>query len=194
MSLFGKIFKGIGKVVKGVTKVAKPLAGIASVAMPGVGGIGMAVRAATGIAGAVGAATLSKHTTPTMRKPSILNYPTMIGNSILPALPSIGGTIARTAVKSVPSLIGGAAIGAGAAAVTAFTDAKGKGYAIDDRGRCRRLNACGEMVPVPRRINPLNGKAARRAIRRIKGARKMLQSIERQLPKQRSHACKSRKR
>lgn len=37
-----------------------------------------------------------------------------------------------------------------------------------------------------RRMNPLNGKAASRAIRRIKGARKMLQKIERQLPKQKA--------
>ena len=34
-----------------------------------------------------------------------------------------------------------------------------------------------------RRMNPLNGRSAMRAIRRIKGARKMLQKIERQLPK-----------
>lgn len=34
-----------------------------------------------------------------------------------------------------------------------------------------------------RHMNPLNASAARRAIRRIKGARKMLQSIERSLPK-----------
>jgi hypothetical protein len=32
----------------------------------------------------------------------------------------------------------------------------------------------------------MNMRAARRAIRRIKGARKMLQQIERQLPKQRA--------
>jgi hypothetical protein len=37
-----------------------------------------------------------------------------------------------------------------------------------------------------RRMNPLNGRAATRAIRRIKGARKMLQKIERQLPRTRS--------
>lgn len=36
-----------------------------------------------------------------------------------------------------------------------------------------------------RRMNPLNPRAARRAIRRIKGAMKMLRQIERQLPKQR---------
>jgi len=39
-----------------------------------------------------------------------------------------------------------------------------------------------------RRMNPLNGKAANRAIRRIKGARKMLQKIERQLPRAKARA------
>lgn len=38
-----------------------------------------------------------------------------------------------------------------------------------------------------RRMNVMNHRAAMRAIRRIKGARKMLQKIERQLPKQRTH-------
>jgi len=39
-----------------------------------------------------------------------------------------------------------------------------------------------------RRMNPMNQRAARRAIRRVKAVRKMLQSIERQLPKQRVHS------
>lgn len=50
--------------------------------------------------------------------------------------------------------------------------------AKDGSGRCVRN----------RRMNVMNPRAARRAIRRIKGARKMLQSIERQLPKQRSRS------
>lgn len=37
-----------------------------------------------------------------------------------------------------------------------------------------------------RRMNPANPKAARRAIRRIKATRKLLQDIERQLPKQKT--------
>lgn len=45
-----------------------------------------------------------------------------------------------------------------------------------------------------RHMNPLNGAAARRAIRRIKGARKMLQSIERQLPKRPCKCGPTRKR
>jgi len=50
--------------------------------------------------------------------------------------------------------------------------------AKDGTGRCVRN----------RRMNVLNHKAAMRAIRRIKGARKMLMKIERQLPRQRSRA------
>jgi hypothetical protein len=38
-----------------------------------------------------------------------------------------------------------------------------------------------------RRMNPMNVRAARRAIRRIRGARKILQRIERSLPKARTH-------
>lgn len=48
--------------------------------------------------------------------------------------------------------------------------------AKDGSGRCVRN----------RRMNVMNQRAAMRAIRRIKGARKMLMKIERQLPKQRS--------
>lgn len=44
----------------------------------------------------------------------------------------------------------------------------------------------GDQKRKYRRMNYGNMKAARRAIRRIKGARKMLQEIERQLPKQRT--------
>jgi hypothetical protein len=54
------------------------------------------------------------------------------------------------------------------------------------------LKANGHPYKRYRSMNPLNGRAARRAIRRIKGARKMLQQIERQLPKQRSHTTRSR--
>jgi hypothetical protein len=49
------------------------------------------------------------------------------------------------------------------------------------------LKANGHPYKKYRSMNPLNGRAARRAIRRIKGARKMLMQIERQLPKARTH-------
>jgi hypothetical protein len=54
-------------------------------------------------------------------------------------------------------------------------------------GRVYRVsNRTGKIIR-PRQMNPLNGRAARRAIRRIKGARRMLQAIERALPKARTH-------
>ena len=61
-------------------------------------------------------------------------------------------------------------------------------------GRVYRVsNKTGKIIR-PRRMNPLNGHAARRAIRRIKGARKMLQAIERSLPKARTHRAPARGR
>lgn len=60
-------------------------------------------------------------------------------------------------------------------------------------GRVYRVsNRTGKIIK-PRQMNYLNGRAARRAIRRVKGARKMLQQIERSLPKARSHRPTVRK-
>lgn len=55
------------------------------------------------------------------------------------------------------------------------------------KGTLRRVTKNG--VPYkPPHMNPMNPRAARRAIRRIRGARKLLQRIERSLPKARSRA------
>jgi hypothetical protein len=51
------------------------------------------------------------------------------------------------------------------------------------KGTPRRVRRDGMPYAVPR-MNPMNANAARRAIRRIRGARKLLQRIERSLPKQ----------
>lgn len=61
------------------------------------------------------------------------------------------------------------------------------------RGAPRRIRRDGMPYAVPR-MNPMNPRAARRAIRRIRGARKLLQRIERSLPKARSHAPRARAR
>lgn len=58
------------------------------------------------------------------------------------------------------------------------------GFHLDKRTRSRCVRN--------RRMNPLNGRAATRAIRRIKGARKMLQKIERQLPRAKSRTAPRR--
>ena len=49
-------------------------------------------------------------------------------------------------------------------------------------GTLRRIRKNGMPYAIPR-MNPMNPRAARRAIRRIRGARKLLQRIERSLPK-----------
>lgn len=54
------------------------------------------------------------------------------------------------------------------------------GFHLDKRTRSKCVRN--------RRMNPLNGRAASRAIRRIKGARKMLQKIERGLPRAKARA------
>lgn len=54
------------------------------------------------------------------------------------------------------------------------------------RGTPRRIRRDGQPYAVPR-MNPMNPRAARRAIRRVRGARRLLQRIERSLPKQTVH-------
>jgi hypothetical protein len=60
------------------------------------------------------------------------------------------------------------------------------------KGTLRRVTKNG--VPYkPPHMNPMNPRAARRAIRRIRGARKLLQRIERSLPKARTHRAPVRR-
>lgn len=84
-------------------------------------------------------------------------------------LPRITGRIPTSLAAGGPGVRIGGLMGA-VACPPGFHPAK------DGSGRCVRN----------RRMNVLNHKAAMRAIRRIKGARKMLQRIERSLPKQRT--------
>jgi hypothetical protein len=60
------------------------------------------------------------------------------------------------------------------------------GY-VDSRGRPVRIRKDGKPYKRPS-MNVLNGKAANRAIRRITGARHMLQAIERQMPHRKAAA------
>ena len=86
----------------------------------------------------------------------------------LPSLPGVGApgftrALPRDPITGMPLTPGGVGC------------PQGFHFAKDGSGRCVRN----------RRMNVMNPRAARRAIRRIKGARKMLMSIERQLPRQR---------
>lgn len=61
------------------------------------------------------------------------------------------------------------------------------------KGTPRKRTAAGRPYRRPR-MNPMNVRAARRAIRRIRSARKLLQRIERSLPKTRTHTRPTRRR
>lgn len=73
------------------------------------------------------------------------------------------------------------------------------GYEVGGRsctkkdGSPRRMKANGQCWKRPS-MNVGNARAARRAITRIKGVRKMLQSIEREMPKQRAATSSKGKR
>jgi len=92
-----------------------------------------------------------------------------VGNSILPGVGSVvpsvvnavgsilGGTVGRTVATGAATV--GTALGVGQAISTVFGSPKKR-----------------------RRMNPLNVRAARRAIRRVKAVRKITNDIEKQLP------------
>ena len=128
--------------------------------------------------------------------------------AILGAAGGLSGQSAAHGISSLPAMsrlgtIGGAAV-AGRAVVrtagravstmarnypraTKYAKIAGTAaawFVLDEFGN-RISNKTGQVIR-PRRMNVLNGRAAARAIRRVKGARKMLQKIERQLPKARA--------
>lgn len=97
--------------------------------------------------------------TPTFNT-QIQGRPMMLGNSLFPTLPGVSG-------------------GGGATGTWTPTAAASRGsYYMGADGKVHRR----------RRMNPANIKAARRAIRRIRSTRRILQRIERLLPTRTVHA------
>jgi hypothetical protein len=86
----------------------------------------------------------------------------------------------RNAVVPVPGVTG---------AIQRFLPGGQTGYttsrAMTKDGRMRRIRKDGRPWSPPH-MNPMNPRAARRAITRIKGARKLLHRIEASLPKRRA--------
>lgn len=169
MSLLKSIAKGIGKIT-----------GLSSV----VSGVKSAIKGITGGGS---------------KAPAIMNLPTIGGGGINSALTSIKGAVGSlsTIKGGLPALAtgAGAAIG-GAIASGAKKLVTGAG-GLPTIGREVAIGAgltlAGGMLfdqsgqPVgrlkSRRMNPLNAKAARRAIRRVKSVQKMLNSIVKNLPR-----------
>lgn len=145
-----------------------------------------------GLLGAVGT-RLQREITGTPQVP-IKSFPTVAGTAQTP--PIIGGTPQVTTAGVLPG-VGAIARGAGRVLTGRGATIGTAGFALgtmvnggaggcpsgfhpakDGSGRCVRN----------RRMNVANPRAARRAIRRIKGMRKLLQDIEKQLPRKTTRA------
>lgn len=110
-------------------------------------------------------------------------------------LPNQGGAVSipGAGFMTSPPVSGGGGFG-GSGATGSYGTAPMWAYRrlYTKRGTPRRTRHDGQPYAVPR-MNPMNVRAARRAIRRIRGARKLLQRIERSLPKARTHSRSPRR-
>ena len=168
MSIFG----GIKKVFK---KVAGPLVS----AIPGIGPI----------AGPMVSGALDPSYTHTGRKAQ-RDFMNQFGGMGFTAMPGAGGLPAPGSWRP-PMRLPGTAGAAGALGGMAYDFLSGMNLGggvpesktlKDGRVRYARRRADGSLY-YPRRMNPLNPRAARRAIRRIKAVRRITRDIERSLPK-----------
>jgi len=105
-----------------------------------------------------------------------------IGGLGIPVVSGVAGTVGRLAMPTPIAPV--MSVSRGTPATLSVT-----GTGVDQRprpgvrGRVQRLLPGGESGYLPtRHMNAGNAKAARRAIRRITSVRKLLKSIERQLP------------
>lgn len=121
----------------------------------------------------------------------------VVKSPLLSAIPGPVGTLAKLGAV--------AGVGAGAVKVSASkalavipgkglsatTKALGAGVAGSVAGGAL-YDAAGNYLgerPRRRRMNPMNHRAAKRAIRRVKAVRKILMNIEKQLPKAKARSC-----
>ncbi len=192
MSLFSRLAKNLKRGLRRIAPLAAPILGIA---LPGIGGA-IAGTLLGGIGG--GGAT-----------PPIIDRPPLPGGGrVLPAamrfakrptiqLPPVGTRTTQMSIfSSLPAILsGGARVGRAAGRVLTGRTAAAAGAGVlvgqllpdgstgacpsgwhpakDGSGRCVRN----------RRMNFGNARAARRSVRRLKGARKLLQDIEKMMPR-----------
>lgn len=194
MSIFSRLARNLKR---GLRRIAPIVAPILSVALPGFGGV---------LAGFAGSALGGGGATP----PIIDRPPLPGGGFIQPKavrfakrpiiqLPPVGAsrTTQMSIFSSLPAILsGGARVGRAAGRVLTGRTAAAAGAGVlagqllapdgstgacpsgfhlakDGSGRCVRN----------RRMNFGNARAARRSVRRLKGARKLLQDIERMMPR-----------
>jgi hypothetical protein len=193
MSIFSRLFRNVKRGLRKIAPLAAPILGIA---LPGIGGaIGGALLGGIGGGG---------------RTPPIVQRPPLPGGGFVqPAavrraaarpiiqLPPVGTPVTSMSIfSSLPAILsGGARVGRAAGRVLTGRTAAAAGAGVlvgqllpdgsagacpsgfhmakDGSGRCVRN----------RRMNFGNARAARRSVRRLKGARKLLQDIEKMMPR-----------
>jgi hypothetical protein len=179
VSLFGSI----GNVLK---KVGRTAVGFAT------GGVGGAVAAAIG----PGNPAKTKNLNPklsaqreAMRGGQIVGAPAVVPNVAQYSASPIArlASTALAPMPTIPALVAPGGGYSGGGATGSWTPAAGTPMwayrrLYTKKGTPRRTRRDGMPYAVPR-MNPMNVRAARRAVRRIRGARKLLQRIERTLPK-----------
>ena len=203
MSIFSRLAKNIKRGLRSIAPLAAPILGIA---LPGIGGaIGSALLG--GIGGGA-------------RTPPILDRPPLPGGGrVLPAaqrfakrptiqLPPLGQTrtTQMSIFSSLPAIIsGGARVGAAAGRVLTGRVATGAAIGVaaaqlisvdPATGRCPSgwhpaKDGSGRCVR-NRKMNFGNARAARRSVRRLKGARKLLQDIEKMMPRRPAPRARAR--
>jgi len=158
------------------------------------GGVMGAIAGASGAGGrnAGKAAALARVALPSTGTFSATPFVRLASDTDLATLPQIGNAMARgmgiwptqglmnkfAGTQGMPG--GGGASGSYAPGAQQMYGAR---RLFTKKGTPRRIKANGMPYAVPR-MNPMNYRAARRAVTRIRGARKLLQRIERSLPRQ----------
>lgn len=180
------IFSNIGKFIRrAIPKEVGSIAQIASLIPGPIGAIGRVVGAISTTRDVAGAFERGLQL-PTINNSSSAWTPANIGasNMTLVGLPGVINTVGAV-VRSLPGV--GRVIGGAVGRVARSPAARRLGTAIGVGAAAGAIyDAAGNLIgnrKKYRRVNPMNYRAAMRAVRRIKGARKALQRIERTLPK-----------
>jgi hypothetical protein len=166
LSSLGDFAKKIVKVIDNpLTRTALSVTGLSAVGgtLSTLAGNQAAANAQFGAAiGSIYQSGPSSTTPGTFTQAKAAKMPVFLGNTLFPSIPGVSGAVNTVGKLAAPGGV-----------VTALYDAAG--------------NLIGHTKK-RRRMNPTNIKAARRAIRRIRGTRRVLQRIERTLPTRTVHS------
>lgn len=192
----------LSKAKKAISKAAKYLPGIAQ-AVPTSKGLANAAATLQAVSGVIGPGGLGQ-SLPGIAGPIALPKTGVQTVSMnlpqFPQLPGGGGGIVKTGLPFVAAAGAAALPALRAAAPAVIQGAKNLIPKISPRVAkalgwvsvgALVYDAAGNLMgrKAVRHMNPLNGRAAKRAIRRIKAVRKIVRGIESSLPKSKGRRC-----